>query len=47
MIRIFLFVFLAGLVALGGGALMLGAFPPAQPAHTVEKVIPNDKFTAH
>jgi hypothetical protein len=47
MIRIFFFVVLAGLVALAGGVLMLGEFPPAPHPQTVEKVVPNDKFTAH
>src|SRR5690242_16633727 len=47
MIRILFFVVLAGLVALAGGALMLGMFPPAQQPHAVEKVVPNDKFSGH
>jgi hypothetical protein len=47
MIRIFLFVVLAGLVALAGGVLMLGAFPPSPHPQAVEKVVPNDKFNAH
>ena len=47
MIRIFLFVVLAGLVAIAGGVLMLGAFPPAQQPHAVEKVLPVDKFGPH
>ena len=47
MIRIFFFVVLAGLVALAGGVLMLGVFPPAPHPQAVEKVVPNDKFTAH
>ena len=47
MIRIFFFVVLAGLVALAGGVLMLGVFPPIPHTQTVEKVVPNDKFTAH
>jgi hypothetical protein len=47
MIRIFFFVVLAGLVALAGGVLMLGVFPPAPHPQTVEKVVPNDKFTTH
>jgi hypothetical protein len=47
MIRIFFFVVLAGLVAIAGGVLMLGAFPPAAHKQAVEKVVPNDKFTAH
>jgi hypothetical protein len=47
MIRIFFFVVLAGLVAIAGGVLMLGAFPPTPHQQPVEKVVPNDKFTAH
>jgi hypothetical protein len=47
MIRIFLFVVLAGLVALAGGVLMLGVFPPTPHPQAVEKVVPNDKFTTH
>lgn len=47
MIRIFLFVVLAGFVALVGGVLMLGAFPPTPHPQSVEKVVPNDKFTPH
>lgn len=47
MIRIFFFVLLAGLVALAGGVLMLGVFPPKPQPHAVEKVVPNDKFTTH
>jgi hypothetical protein len=47
MIRIFFFVVLAGLVALGGGVLMLGVYPPTPHSQSVEKVVPNDKFTAH
>ncbi|HET6608454.1 MAG TPA: hypothetical protein VFG62_17395 [Rhodopila sp.] len=44
-IRIFLFVVLAGLVAIIGGVLMLGVFPPTPQPHAVEKVLPNDKFS--
>jgi hypothetical protein len=47
MIRIFLAVVAAGVVILVGGALMLGAFPPAPQPHPVEKVVPNDKFSTH
>jgi hypothetical protein len=47
MIRIFFFVVLAGLVAIVGGLLMLGVFPPGPQPHPVEKVVPNDKFTTH
>ena len=47
MIRIFFFGVLAGLVALAGGVLMLGMFPPAAHQQAVEKVVPNDKFSVH
>lgn len=47
MIRIFFFVVLAGLVALAGGVLMLGLFPPSPHPHAVEKTVPNDQFSAH
>jgi hypothetical protein len=47
MIRIFFFVVLAGLIALAGGVLMLGVFPPKPHPQTVEKVVPNDKFGPH
>ena len=47
MIRIFFFVVLAGLVALAGGMLILGIFPPTPHKQAVEKVVPNDKFNAH
>jgi hypothetical protein len=47
MIRIFFFVVLAGLIALAGGVLMLGVFPPKPHPQAVEKVVPNDKFGTH
>ncbi len=47
MIRSFFFVVLAGLVALAGGMLMLGVFPPTPQPHAVEKVVPNDRFSGH
>ncbi|HEY0182217.1 MAG TPA: hypothetical protein VGC09_05360 [Rhodopila sp.] len=47
MIRIFFFVVLAGLVAIAGGVLMLGMFPPTPHQQAVEKVVPNDKFSTH
>ena len=47
MLRIFFFIVLAGLVAIAGGVLILGVFPPAAPQHPVEKVVPNDKFSNH
>jgi len=47
MIRIFLVVVAIGLVLLGGAVVYLGAFPPNPPQHSVEKVLPNDKFQTH
>ncbi len=47
MIRIFFFVVLAGLVALAGGVLILGIYPPVPHPQAVEKVVPNDKFSGH
>jgi hypothetical protein len=44
MIRIFFFVVLAGLVALAGGVLVLGMFPPKPHSQAIEKIVPNDKF---
>jgi hypothetical protein len=44
MIRIFLFVVLAGLVALAGAVVVLGIFPPSPRPQAVEKVVPNDRF---
>jgi hypothetical protein len=47
MIRAFLFIFAAGLVALALGFAYLGAFPPGAHMQPVDKVLPNDKFQAH
>lgn len=47
MIRVLMFVFVAGLVAIGGGVMMLGAFPPPIHQQMVEKVVPNDRFQGH
>ncbi len=47
MIRIFLIVLVAGLIAIGAGVVYLGAFPPAPHVQTIEKVLPNDKFQSH
>jgi hypothetical protein len=47
MIRIFLAVVVAGLLLLGVGVLMLGAFPPQPHPQPVQKVLPNDKFQSH
>ena len=47
MIRIFLAVVVVGLLLIGVGVLMLGAFPPQPHPQAVEKVVPNDKFQTH
>ncbi len=47
MIRIFFIVVAAGLVVLGVAVVMLGAYPPNPTPHSVEKVLPNDKFQSH
>jgi hypothetical protein len=44
MLRTFLIILAAGLIALAAGLAYLGAFPPAPHVQTVEKVLPNDKF---
>ncbi len=44
MIRIFLIVVAAGIVAVGIAVLYLGAFPPNPAAHHVERTVPNDQF---
>lgn len=47
MTRIFLIVVAAGIVLLVAGAIYLSSFPPNPPVHTVEKVLPNDRFQGH
>jgi hypothetical protein len=47
MFRVLLFVVIAGAIAIGGGVLMLGIFPPAAHPQKVEKVVPNDRFQGH
>ena len=47
MVRIFLAVVAAGFVIAAAGVVMLGLHPPSPQTHTVEKVVPNDKFTSH
>jgi hypothetical protein len=42
--RMFLIVMLLGLVALGVGFLVLGAFPPDPHPQQIQKVLPNDRF---
>jgi hypothetical protein len=44
MIRIFLIVVAAGVVVLAATVLFFGAYPPNPTPHSVEKVVPNDKF---
>ncbi len=44
MSRIFIIVFVAGLLLLAGGALLLGEFPPSPKVQAVEKTLPNDRF---
>lgn len=44
MARVFLFVLVAGLVAVAAGIVYLGEFPPSPHVQTVEKVLPNDSF---
>jgi len=47
MLRVFLIVLAAGLIALAIGVAYLGAFPPAPHEQTIEKVLPNDTFQSH
>lgn len=42
--RIFFVVVLCGLVLIGAGGLLLGAFPPHPQTQPVEKILPNDQF---
>jgi hypothetical protein len=44
MIRIFLAVVVIGLLLLCGVVVYLGSYPPNPASHSVEKVVPNDKF---
>jgi hypothetical protein len=47
MVRVFLIILGAGLIALAVGFAYLGAFPPSPHVQTVEKVLPNDRFQSH
>jgi hypothetical protein len=47
MLRAFLMILAAGLIALAVGIVYLGAFPPAPHVQTIERVLPNDKFQGH
>jgi hypothetical protein len=42
--RMFLIVVLVGVVVIGLGFLVLGAFPPEPHQQEIQKVLPNDKF---
>ena len=42
--RLFLVVFLLGLLVVGLGFLALGAFPPEPRPAPVHKVMPNERF---
>ncbi len=47
MLRAFMIIFAAGLIALAAGVAYLGAFPPTPHVQTIEKVLPIDKFQSH
>jgi len=47
MLRAFLMILAAGLIALAVGIVYLGAFPPSPHVQTIEKLLPNDKFQSH
>lgn len=42
--RMFLIVVLLGLVVIGIGILVLGAFPPEPQPQQIQKVLPNERF---
>ena len=44
MSRIFLIVFVIGLLIFAGGAFLLGEFPPNPKVQAIEKILPNDRF---
>ena len=44
---VFLLVVLIGVVVLGSGVLILGAFPPDAHPKQIHKVLPNDRFAPH
>lgn len=47
MVRVFLFILAAGLIAIAAAFAYMGAFPPSPHIQTIEKVLPNDKFQSH
>ena len=44
---LFLIIVLAFVVLLGGGLLLLGAFPPHLASQAVVHTLPNDRFQGH
>ena len=44
MARIFIVVIVLGLLAMGAGIVVLGAFPPDPHPQQVQKTLPNDRF---
>ena len=44
MYRLLILFLLLCFVVVGVGMVMLGAFPPSPSVHTIEKVLPNDRF---
>jgi hypothetical protein len=45
--QIILIAVLAVLVLIGGGVLLLGAFPPHVTPQPVQVTLPNDRFQSH
>ncbi len=44
MARIFIIVVVLGLLAMGVGIVVLGAFPPEPRLQQIQKTLPNDRF---
>jgi hypothetical protein len=47
MSRFFLIVLMLLVLAIAGGMVVLGEFPPNPPQHQVSKVLPNESFGQH
>ena len=45
--RVVLIVVVIGCVLLGGGLLLIGAFPPNPAPQPVTHTLPNDRFAPH
>ena len=43
--RLFLLALLLGFVVIAVGMVMLGAFPPDPHVQSIQKVLPNDRFS--